>query len=237
MAIKINNKDMSRRVYNDEDVQRVILNWSQIRPTEIPHIDYHVISDFTWWWGWWGWGVPDWWETDEWVVTDWNGIRSRTWQTVHARYTWMPSLLNAKRIEIITEFYWNWLYNINEMAFANYIVNPSYEQPNCWWYLYHDEWDRWHPLIRLYEWVTISQPLYRTESWIYFLKTKFELEQEWWQDIKVYTKEPEEEVYRLKNAQSITELQVQKIRESQYFDLRLWQSVIVKKVDFYIYNN
>ena len=69
------------------------------------------------------------------------------------------------------------------------------------------------------------------------MKTEFELEQEWWQVIKVYTKEPEEEEYRQKNGQSITELQVQKIRESQYFDLWLWQSVIVKKVDFYIYNN
>ena len=234
MAIKINNKDMSRRVYNSEDVQRVILNWSQIRPTEIPHIDYHIIWDFTWWWGWW---LPWWWEAGSWVISDENWIRSETWQTVHAKYTWMPSLLNAKKIVIVTEFYWNWLHDINEMAFTNWIVNTSYERPNCWWYLYHDAWNRWEPLIRLYEWVTSSQWLSRTESWIYFMKTEFELEQEWWQVIKVYTKEPEEEEYRQKNGQSITELQVQKIRESQYFDLWLWQSVIVKKVDFYIYNN
>lgn len=233
MAIKINNKNLQKRIINGKEVEKVILNWSQIRPTEILHIDYHIIGDFTGWWGWW---LPWWWEAGSWVIVDEDWIRSETWQTVHARYTWMPSLLNAKKIEIITKFYWDWLYDINEMAFTNYIVNPLYEYPNIGWYLYHDDWNRWNPIIRYYGQATFSQLLTRTQEWIYLMKTEIHLEREWWPWIFIFTKKEGEE-YVQKNSQSMSPWDIQRVRESQYFDLWLWQSVVVKKVDFYIYNN
>lgn len=36
MAIKINGKDLAKRIINGQEVQKVMLNGSQIRPTEIP---------------------------------------------------------------------------------------------------------------------------------------------------------------------------------------------------------
>ncbi len=109
MAIKINNKNLARRVINWQDVQRVILNWSQIRPTEQKYIDYHVISNRGTWWGWggwsgvpWGWGI--WGSTviGETWVSNWG-----TWETANLQYNWLPSLINAYKVEIIYSFYWN----------------------------------------------------------------------------------------------------------------------------------
>ena len=108
MAIKINNKNLARRVINWQDVQRVILNWSQIRPTEQKYIDYHIISKWGRWWGWgpWWW-VPWWWSTWWSTVIGETGVSNGgTWQTANLNYNWLPSLRNAYKVEIIYSFYW-----------------------------------------------------------------------------------------------------------------------------------
>ena len=42
MAIKINGKDLAKRIINGQEVQKVMLNGSQIRPTEIPPVDDYL---------------------------------------------------------------------------------------------------------------------------------------------------------------------------------------------------
>ena len=130
MAIKINNKDLYRRVINWQDVQRVILNWSQIRPTSQPHIDYHVISNWgTGGWGWggtwvpWWWGV--WWSTAVWEsgITNWWDTGTGSQWTADLQYNWLPSLLNARKVEIIYSFYWN--QTVTSYPFESYLEYNS----------------------------------------------------------------------------------------------------------------
>lgn len=119
MAIKINWENMYRRVYSWEDVQKVILNWAEIRPNEQPHIDYHVISNFTWWGGWWGGWLPWWWwwewveQTEDWVTPTWS-----SWTLTYSQSSWMPSLANAKRIMIVL----NYDLDISELPTGNLVI-------------------------------------------------------------------------------------------------------------------
>lgn len=114
MAIKINNKDLYRRVINWQDVQKVILNWSQIRPTEQKYIDYHVISNRGTWGGggggsWIPWWWSAWWSTTvgESGITNWWDTGTGSQWMAELQYVWLPSLLNARKVEIIYSFYWN----------------------------------------------------------------------------------------------------------------------------------
>lgn len=42
MAIKINGKDLAKRIINGQEVQKVMLNGSQIRPNEVPPVDDYL---------------------------------------------------------------------------------------------------------------------------------------------------------------------------------------------------
>lgn len=42
MAIKINGKDLAKRIINGQEVQKVMLNWAEIRPNEVPPVDDYL---------------------------------------------------------------------------------------------------------------------------------------------------------------------------------------------------
>ncbi len=44
MAIKINGKNLAKRIINGQEVQKVMLNWAEIRPNEVPPTP--VVDDF-----------------------------------------------------------------------------------------------------------------------------------------------------------------------------------------------
>lgn len=110
MAIKINGKDLVKRIINWQEVSKVILNGSQIRPTYQQYVNYHVVSNFTWWWGWWGWGwwaTPSWRTNNGWVFGEYGVSNWGSGQVVNQKYNGLPSLKNAVKVEIIYQVYWD----------------------------------------------------------------------------------------------------------------------------------
>ena len=110
MAIKINGKDLVKRIINWQEVSKVILNGSQIRPTYQQYVNYHVVSNFVWWGGWGGWGggwAPSW-RTNNWGVFGGHGVSNwGSGQVVNQKYNGLPSLKNAVKVEIIYQIYWD----------------------------------------------------------------------------------------------------------------------------------
>lgn len=234
MAIKINNKDLYRRVINWQDVQRVILNWSQIRPTSQPHIDYHVISNRgTWWGGWgswswipWWWGV--WWSTavGESGITNWWDTAGGSQWTADLQYNWLPSLLNAYKVEIIYSFYWNQTetYNYPFESFLEYNSSVTYEstinklsQERLLWLRPFTQ--SWYILRDLSEWNYVMTAVLDLEN------ESATLTLEWpnW-----FSQEIEA---------SLTSTQIFNIRHSTDFWVILDDGVRLSRVDFYVYNN
>lgn len=107
MAIKYQWQSLQRKIYNGQDISKVIINWSQIRPTEQQHVNYHIVSDWTnsgWWGGGWAPWVPSGWTNNWWVISAWGVSNWWTWVTVNQKYQWLPSLKNAYKIVIVYKF-------------------------------------------------------------------------------------------------------------------------------------
>jgi len=228
MAIKINNKDLARRVINWQDVQRVILNWSQIRPTSQPHIDYHVISNRgTWGWGGgWSW-IPWWWWTSWSVDIGEAGVSNwRTWETANLQYNWLPSLLNAYKVEIIYSFYWDqtetyyfpfesFLENNSSVTYESTISKSSQER-----------------LLWLRPFVQSWYIMRDLSEWNYVMTAVLDLENE---SATLTLEWPN--WFSLEIEASLTSTQIFNIRHSTDFWIYLNDGVRLSRVDFYVYNN
>lgn len=110
MAIKINGKDLAKRIINWVEVEKVMANGSQIRPTSTPPTptDIHIHADFT------NYSMPSWWiygsqnftYTDKWLLS------TETWQGssyVQYRPNWQTptfDLSSAKRIVTVWQIYY-----------------------------------------------------------------------------------------------------------------------------------
>lgn len=243
MAIKIDNKDLSKRIINWQEVQKVILNWAEIRPNEVPHIDYHVISDFTSWWGGWGW----WWLTWGWEWS-WYSSSSASWiyssngSTVSIYYTWMPSLTNAKKIEVFHQVNWNQSYNVNYLALSwsfknissasivNCVIRTEVRDSETYWY----EWvtqiraSQWHKLTNTPIWNIVIK------YWVDFTQIT-QSHPYWW--FWVQTMSTDLSTTYDSNSWFLTEEASNFIKNSNYYQVNIWGDMKVKKVDFYIYNN
>lgn len=228
MAIKINNKDLYRRVINWQDVQRVILNWSQIRPTSQPHIDYHVISNRgTWGWGGgWSW-IPWWWWTSWSVDIGEAGVSNwRTWETANLQYNWLPSLLNAYKVEIIYSFYWDqtetyyfpfesFLENNSSVTYESTISKSSQER-----------------LLWLRPFVQSWYIMRDLSEWNYVMTAVLDLENE---SATLTLEWPN--WFSLEIEASLTSTQIFNIRHSTDFWIYLNDGVRLSRVDFYVYNS
>lgn len=252
MAIKIDNKDLQRRIINGQDVQKVILNWSQIWPTEVPYVDYHVISDFTggwgWWWGWGGWGLP-WWWTFTWGSQWWLRIVPNEWIKIDqdaptgtvgkVRYTWMPSLANAKRIVVEINFDL-----IQRASLGTETINtPLYgflEPGDSWIWLRHKQDDsaeiasyynygwfasRW--TVQLTQWDSYKMvwdiSKRSASRWIY-----------WAGDLYLCDSSGTR-ITPSSGSYWMTTWEI--VATSTSFEVWLLEGITVSKVDFYIYNN
>lgn len=232
MAIKINNKNLARRVINWQDVQRVILNWSQIRPTGQPHIDYHVISNRgTWGWGGWGW-IPWWWgvwwstAVGESGITNWWDTGTGSQWTANLKYNWLPSLLNAYKVEIIYSFYWNQTetYNYPFESFLEYNSSVTYEstinkvsQERLLWL---------RPFVQ--SWYIMRD----LSAWDYVMTAVLDLENE---SATLTLEWPN--WFSQEIEASLTSTQIFNIRHSTDFWVILDDGVRLSRVDFFVYNN
>lgn len=238
MAIKINRKDLARRIINWQDVQKVILNWSQIRPTEQKYIDYHIISNRGTWWGWGGWSwVPWWWSIwwwgwwwsavvwENWVSNGWDTAGGSQW-IAELQYVWLPSLLNARKVEIIYSFYWN------KTEAYNYPFESRLKYNSSWPYRPYIR-KFWQDRTLWFQQFTQSwYVLWGSSAWNYVMTAVLDLENEsatltleWpnW-----FSKEIEA---------SIDSTQMFDIRHSTDFWVILWDWVILSKVEFLVDNN
>lgn len=233
MAIKIDNKDLSKRIYNWQEVQRVILNGSQIRPTEESHIDYHVISDFTWWGGWGGGWLPWWWgwydveTTADWIIAG----RSGTWTITYSSVRWMPSLANAKKIEVVVNFGWD----VSTPEFTTALINLSLKNNNT---QYIGGLIRYAPYSDSYSQITMGGTWNFTNvtSWNYTMVWDINMEDIEYPFVTLETDWPStfssETVRR-----EIDTPRVFNIRSCNNFDVTIKEWITVKSVDFYIWNN
>ena len=229
MAIKINNKNLARRVINWQDVQRVVLNWSQIRPTSQPHIDYHVISNRGTWWGgggWsgvpWGWGI--WGSTviGETWVSNWG-----TWETANLQYNWLPSLLNAYKVEIIYSFYRDW--TDVSTPFESYLLHGSEDSYRAKIYKQGAAWTLYFQISSQWYQTYIADYPGRGD---YVMTAVLDLENE---TATLTLSWPSS--YKKELEISLTDADIYEIRHSDEFWVYLNDWVRLSRVDFYVYNN
>lgn len=233
MAIKIDNKDLSKRIINWQEVQKVILNWAEIRPNEVPHVDYHVINDFTWWGsGWWS-SLPTWWGTNSSNVniSSW-WISSSTWASATVNYNTMPSLANASRVNIVVEFDWTPLHDVNNTQFLVGFPNQSANVAISTWVQYfNNHWVLWN--------YGGGRTLENPTQWEY--KLDFDV---WMNpygsganDYKCTATLLKEWVEQLTFTNDMTNVYEYLMRTADRLFLTLWQWVVIKKIDVYIYND
>lgn len=242
MAIKINNKDLARRIINWNDVQRVILNWSQIRPTSQPHVDYHVISNWgTGWWGWWGtwipWGWSTWGSATVWEswVSNWWVSGSSTHQYATLQYDWLPSLLNAYKVEIVYSFYWNQSYpHIPFYPFESYLnysnIGRGYEAR-----IGIENPDDWQLRLKSTDHLSYDSIDGGDLSiWNYVMTATLDLENETANLILEWPNGFSKEIQFVNN---LTSTEIFNIRHSTDFWVYLNDWINLSRVDFYVYNS
>lgn len=240
MPIKINGKDLSKRIINWKEVQKVILNWAEIRPSSVPHIDYHVIWDFTWgWggWGWGGWGLPNWWEwvSGNYAISD-DGIYSTDGSTVRFNYNTMPSLANATKIEIAFHFTWTWETPIGTGPTISWDLSGSGANFADFWIDFEQD-SFW--LNSQISYGAVGRPFtYVSKSW-YMLKSVMFLDN-WWGEgytWKTSFTDKDDISIDINFSRNLNQSDIVDIKGFNLFDVHLWRWVVVSKIDFYIYNN
>lgn len=248
MAIKINSKNLTKRVIDGKEVEKVILNWAEIRPNEVPHINYHVINDFS------SWGsLPWWWSTSSWDVTissDW--VSSTTWQTAKISYTMMPSLANAKKIEIIYQFHRVPWEDINKLAIQSWlwpITRWGVRRDGLWWSLYYEHIDTDEP-VSLCSGIITSDGRPSWAWWNIYSNPDWAVEWDYKLEITYYLEDADKTGSM---PASLTLNWVEKtgcphwtirkqslaaeIRLANQLPIELWQWTTLKQVDMFIYNN
>lgn len=235
MAIKINWKDLAKRIVDGKEVERVILDWAEIWPNPTPHINYHVINDFTGTTG----TYPSGWTGGTWVWISPSGMYSITWQNATATYT-MPSLMNAKKITIISKFHWEPWYDINRYAIRGGFPSYEYEWAQydpSYWMDHRSSWALRAQIATSGVWNDLSQT---PTTWDY------ELEYTMYLTPLVEHENLLRLVVKLKDSNGTTffndwwpyeEGIKEATRHATYFYVTLWQWVTVSSIDFYIYNN
>lgn len=227
MAIKINNKDLARRVINWQDVQRVILDWSQIRPTEQKYINYHIISKWWWWWGPWEW-VPWGWSTWGSTVIEETGVSNGgTWQTANLNYNWLPSLLNAYKVEIVYYYHseqnhvGNTLLSYLEYAGSQTYNTNVYGDGSSWAYRLSATAPQQYPLLASLQELSSD----------YTLTITLDLENSK-ATIKVEIPSKTYETFI-----TLDYTDIYNIRHSDEFWVLLNDGIRLSRVDFFVYNN
>ena len=234
MAIKIDNKNLYRRIWNWQDVQKVILNWAVIRPNEQANVYYYVFNDFTWWWGGWGWLPQWWWWTWVEVTNDWVVISSgrQSWEIHYTDI--MPSLANARKIEIVAEIGWDRPEQMQSMPLNMRIWNS-----NEWTNTHVDStiyWYRWfyeQALDPIYWWPTSE--LVNFNDWDYTITTIVDMDDE---DNPFATMSMEWPAGFSTSdlTQSFMSAWVDKIRAFDSFKVEFYNSITIKSIKFYVYN-
>ncbi len=224
MAIKINGKDLVKRIINWQEVSKVILNGSQIRPTYQQYVNYHVVSNFAWW-GWWGWGwwaTPSWRTNNGWVFGEYGVSNWGSGQVVNQKYNGLPSLKNAVKVEIIYQIYWD-LSEITTPFDATLLRNQNREY-------YTKLVSGWDQIF----WCSsdLSASLSGATAWAYNIRTVLDLEHneatqviEWpngfRSDVGTYT---------------LNGTEIANIRNCNEYVIYLNNWVSLSQVDFYVYN-
>lgn len=217
MAIKYRWHNLERRVINGRDVEKVIYNWREIWPQETQHVDYHIVSPWTWgwapsWWStWWGW----WWGWGGWHFGPWWFY----WWT--AQYDWLPSLRNARKIKIVYQF---------TRTLASVPVALDGRLLRMWSRTYQTQLVSWRD--QLFWCANNITDWFNAVPWLYTITTEIELSRntatqvlEWpdWLTSDVWT-------YVLTNSE------VNNIRNSDQFLITLNNWVTLRQTDFYIWN-
>ena len=222
MAIIINNKNLYRRVINGQDVQRAILNWKEIRPIGW-NIDYHVVSNWGTSWGW-TW-VPWWWDTSWNTIIDENYVSNGgSWNPSKLIYNWMPSLLNAFKVEIIYKLYRtqesaekpfsSWLTHRTSNTYLSEITQSS------WWTRSFLAWNE-----------SDNDVLTWATAWEYTITTTLDLENSEATQTIAWPNGFEQE---LELTLDVTD--IYNIRHSDAFWIELNDGMRLYRVDFFVYN-
>lgn len=232
MAIKRNWLDISRRIYNWVDVQKVIYNGSQIRPTEIPHINYHIMSDFTGWWGWWGggWQLPTWW-TWQWIVIGEGGIYAwitGSWTVTYDEERGMPSLAYAKKLQLVLNY--DWIVPVSPSA--GDFLQMSLRNGNtqyAWWSLRYMSWNYMQiTLAKMGYFTNVSTDNYTTS----ILWNMEDSESPFWEmDTEWPSSFSAQSIHQWMNTASISN-----IRSCNKLVITIGNWITLKSIDFYIWN-
>ena len=226
MAIIINNKNLYRRVISWQDVQKVVLNWKEIRPTWW-NIDYHVVSNrgtggWGWWWTWvpWGWSVS--WSTsiDEDYVSN-----EDLWIPAKLSYNWMPSLLNAFKVEIIYH-----LYRTQESTEKPFSTNLTLWTGNS--YLSEITQSSWRERSFLAWNDSDNDELTWATAWEYTITTVLDLENSEATQTIEWPNSFEQELEL-----TLDDTDIYNIRHSDAFWIELNNGMRLYRVDFFVYNN
>lgn len=236
MAIKINWDNLYRRVWNWQDVQKVILNWAVIRPYEQPHVDYHVISDFTGWWG--GWVVPSmpwgWWGTwveitDDGVVPTWS-----SWTLTYTQDSGMPSLANAIKLEMVVTFEVDGVSEIP--SYSNLVTMVLSGRTTAGFSAsYLMSWQNRSHFPTVYQWSYTGGRVNSPIDWEYTWKVTLD-----WSDTPnqwTSVVECPSGVTSTNGTVSIPAEAIEWIKQDNRFVVTMLDWVTIKRIDFFITNN
>lgn len=238
MAIKINQQDLQRRIIDNKDVQRVILNGQQIRPTSQPQINYHVVSNFSWWW----WTYPWWWSWSGSAYIGWDWISSSGGQA-YFDYNWFPDLSHAVKIEIIYHTYWDtancdtnnlmWQFyyppDWRNVGLSSYIGwSDSYDTYQL--ALWQNNGGQWHPMFS-----TISSGYYDFTWTIQLTPYTFWSTTYPWRMTREI-KDNQGNVVDTNDWMIFNQGNIDNLHQANDFRVMLQPWFVVSSVDFYVYN-
>ena len=133
MTIKYNGQDLVRRIINWHDVEKVMYNGIQIRPSSpTPTPTYHIMWDFASAWA--SGQLPSGWTMTAWT---WTATIDSNWVTTDSNWNWVylnidnyPSATRASRI--VVEI---WFTATSQWGFASLIKSSNYNQVLAfyWW--------------------------------------------------------------------------------------------------------
>lgn len=233
MAIKINWKSLQNRVINGKDTRRVLLNWAELRPTEIPHIDWHVDSSFMWSMPWWYVGTGT-------EVTN-AGIVKAEWASygsiIYNNSTWMPSLAYAKGIMVIVNFDWvapEWISSSYYPIGCN--VQGWTAVGKCTTLLtVRPSMNYWQDTLIIWG-NTSSNTMTWVTNWNYTYTLFFDMQDENAATVSIDMEWPSW-FSKDKTTKSLTQQLIESVRTQTELSLFIYGWVTIKHIDLYIWNN
>lgn len=219
MAIKINGKDLAKRIINWQEVEKVMLNGSQIWPSETPSPYIYIDADFT------NYSLPQWWSgsntfsfTDKWLYYSawwaWNG---------YVTYGGLD-LTTATKLVSIGRYYLTPVQDREETPFWRW-------RPNVfWWQMLNS------PAGRLYyriPWRSIWPVLYLTHTLIEWFYTAY-IENDLVNWAVTYTLTyPSWDQETLSD--TLTSSEINSIKQDTSYQIWFRASTIISGVKIYIY--